>query len=60
VYVDGVSAGTVTLPSLANWATWGTVSLARTLTAGRHTVRVAFDAGNTGAINLDNITLARP
>lgn len=60
VSVDGVSAGTVSLPSLATWDTWGVATLTKTLTAGKHAVKVSFDAGNAGAINLDNITAARP
>jgi len=60
VYVDGVSVGTVSLPSLATWDTWGTASLTTTVTAGKHAVKVSFDAASTGAINLDNVTAARP
>ena len=60
VYVDGVSVGTVSLPATANWDTWGTATLAVSLTAGKHAIRLSYDSGNTGAINLDNITVARP
>lgn len=60
LYVDGVSAGTVSLPSLATWDTWGTATLTTTLTAGKHTIKVSYDAANAGAINLDNVTAARP
>ncbi|MGI8416590.1 MAG: carbohydrate-binding protein, partial [Nakamurella sp.] len=60
VYVDGSSVGTLSLPSLANWDTWGTATLTATLTAGRHSVKISFDSGNTAAINLDNLTVARP
>ncbi|WP_433516719.1 TIM-barrel domain-containing protein [Nonomuraea sp. CA-143628] len=60
VYVDGVSAGTLTLPAQANWDTWGTASLTTTLTAGAHTVKIAYDAANTGGINLDNLVVGRP
>ncbi|RSN09286.1 glycoside hydrolase family 31 [Nonomuraea sp. WAC 01424] len=60
VYVDGVAAGTLSLPALANWDTWGTATLAASLTAGAHTVKIAYDASNTGGINLDNLVVARP
>lgn len=60
VYVDGASVGTLTLPALASWDSWGTATLTTTLTAGKHTVKISFDSGNTGGINLDNMTVARP
>ncbi|GLW06450.1 glycosyl hydrolase family 31 [Microtetraspora sp. NBRC 13810] len=60
VYVDGVAAGTLSLPALANWDTWGTATLTTNLTAGAHTVRIAYDAPNTGGINLDNLGVTRP
>jgi alpha-glucosidase (family GH31 glycosyl hydrolase) len=60
VYVDGVSVGTVSLPALANWDTWGTATFTTSLTSGKHTIRLSYDGGNTGPINLDNVTVARP
>jgi len=60
IYVDGVSVGTLSLPSLANWDTWGTATLTTSLSAGARSVRIAYDGGNAGAINLDNLILARP
>jgi alpha-glucosidase (family GH31 glycosyl hydrolase) len=60
VYVDGVSVGTISLPATANWDTWGTATLSTSLTAGKHAIRLSYDASNTGGINLDNITVARP
>ncbi|MEA5456708.1 glycoside hydrolase family 31 protein [Sinomonas sp. JGH33] len=60
IYVDGTSIGTLTLPNLANWDTWGTATISTTLTAGRHSVKISYDAGNTAAINLDSLTVARP
>ncbi|MFI7702388.1 TIM-barrel domain-containing protein [Nonomuraea sp. NPDC049480] len=60
VYVDGVSAGTLSLPALANWDTWGTATLTTSLTAGAHTVKIAYDAANTGGINLDHLVVSRP
>jgi alpha-glucosidase (family GH31 glycosyl hydrolase) len=60
IYVDGVSIGTLNLNNLANWGTWGTATISTSLSAGAHTIRIAYDIGNTRAINLDNLTLARP
>ncbi len=40
ISVDGVSAGTLTLPSLANWDTWGTATLTATLGQGTHNIRI--------------------
>jgi alpha-glucosidase (family GH31 glycosyl hydrolase) len=60
VSVDGVSVGTVSLPATANWDTWATATLSVSLTAGRHAIRLSYDSGNTGAVNLDNVTVARP
>jgi hypothetical protein len=57
VFVDGVSVGTVTLPATANWDTWGTATLSTSLTPGKHAIRLSYSAG---AINLDNVTVARP
>ncbi len=60
IYVDGVSIGTLNLNNLANWGTWGTATISTSLSAGAHTIRIAYDSGNTRAINLDNLILARP
>jgi hypothetical protein len=60
VYVDGVSVGTLSLPSLPNWDTWGTATLSTSLGAGKHTIRLSYGSGNSGPINLDNVTVARP
>lgn len=57
IQVDGVTVGTVNLPTLPNWDTWGTATLTTNLTAGKRTIKVNY--GSFG-INLDNITVARP
>lgn len=57
VTVDGVSVGTLSLPALANWDTWGTAALTTTLSAGPHTVKITY---GSGGINLDNLVVARP
>jgi alpha-glucosidase (family GH31 glycosyl hydrolase) len=55
VRVDGNVAGTVSLPPLANWGTWGEVTVTTTLTAGPRDIRVAYESSDTGAINLDHV-----
>lgn len=60
IQVDGTTVGTVSLPSLPSWSTWGTASLTVNLTAGKHTVRTSYGGTNTGAINLDNVSVVRP
>ncbi len=57
VYVDGALLGTVVLPALATWDSWGTAGIATRLTAGRHQVRMAFDDGNALPINVDSLCL---
>lgn len=60
VYVDGASIGTLALPALANWDTWGTATISTSLTAGRHSVKISYDSSNSGGINLDSLTVALP
>ncbi|MBB5084998.1 TIM-barrel domain-containing protein [Nonomuraea endophytica] len=57
VYVDGVSAGTLSLPAQPNWDTWGTATLPVSLTAGAHTIKIEYASNG---INLDNLVVARP
>lgn len=60
VHVDGTPAGTLSLPGTGSWDTWGTATLTVPLSAGAHTVKISYDAGNAGGINLDNLGVARP
>jgi len=57
IQVDGVTVGTLNLPTTGNWDTWSTATLTTTLTTGKRTVKAIY---GTGGINLDNITVARP
>ncbi|MEV6417309.1 TIM-barrel domain-containing protein [Kribbella sp. NPDC051718] len=57
IQVDGVSVGSVNLPTTGNWDTWGTATLTTSLTAGKRVVKVVY---GSGGINLDNISVARP
>lgn len=57
IYVDGVHAGTLYMPDLANWDTWSTASVNTYLTPGIHTVCIYYDNSCAHAINLDNLTV---
>jgi alpha-glucosidase (family GH31 glycosyl hydrolase) len=57
IQVDGVTVGTLNLPSTGNWDTWSTATLTTTLTAGKHTLKTIYA---TGGINLDNVAVTRP
>lgn len=57
VAVDGNQVATPTLPAQGTWDSWTTYNAPVTLTAGLHTVVIWRGASQTGAINLDNLTL---
>ncbi|MFC6899066.1 TIM-barrel domain-containing protein [Nonomuraea dietziae] len=57
IQVDGVTAGTLPMPSTSNWDTWGSASLTTSLTAGAHTIKIIY---GSGGVNLDNLVVARP
>jgi alpha-glucosidase (family GH31 glycosyl hydrolase) len=58
VYIDGIKAGSLNLPALADWDTWGEGELRLAVTPGPHQVQISFDPGDTAPINLDSLTLA--
>ncbi|NEE02489.1 TIM-barrel domain-containing protein [Phytoactinopolyspora halotolerans] len=60
VYVDGSPVGTVSMPSRSGWDDWGEASISVGLSGGAHTVRIAYDGSDTGAVNLDRLVVARP
>jgi hypothetical protein len=60
VTVDGVAAGTLTLPPTANWDTWGLASVPLNLTAGRHEISLVRTATDTGNVNVDSVALLAP
>jgi hypothetical protein len=60
VRIDGTLAGTLSLGNLGSWDTWGIASYSASLSAGRHTVQIAYESGNATGINLDNLTVALP
>lgn len=59
LFIDGASAGTLTFRNLYNWDMWETVEQVVPLSAGVHSVVLWFGAGNSGAINLDNMVVLR-
>ncbi|WP_342549667.1 discoidin domain-containing protein [Paenibacillus sp. FSL P2-0089] len=58
IYVNGVKQRQTTLPNLANWDTWSTKAEALPLNAGNNSIAYKYDAGDTGNVNLDLITVA--
>lgn len=54
VYFDGEYETMAVFESLGSWNTWGTAEVGKYLSAGSHTVKVAY---NNHAINLDNLTV---
>ncbi|NOV03492.1 TIM-barrel domain-containing protein [Paenibacillus planticolens] len=59
IFVNGKRVKSTVLNSLANWDTWATQSETLPLTAGVNVVTYKYysDAGDTGNVNLDNITV---
>jgi hypothetical protein len=57
VAVDGQQVAVPTFPAQGTWDSWVTLSVPVTLTAGLHSVVVWRGSSQTGAINLDNLTL---
>ena len=56
VYLDGNLIGTVLFGSREQWSTWAGDAFIQTIVApGTHTLRIAYDADNTGTINLDHV-----
>ena len=49
-----------TFPRTASWSAWTTLALQKTLSTGRHTLKIWFDhpAGSTQWLNLDALTIA--
>ncbi|MFT4285346.1 MAG: CBM35 domain-containing protein [Protaetiibacter sp.] len=56
--IDGTSTGQLSFPVTADWNSWATVSVARTLTAGDHDIRLAYATGDNGNLNLDRLEVA--
>lgn len=59
IYVNGTKIKQASFPLLANWDTWADATEQLTLKAGVNTIAYKYDSGDTGLINLDNITITR-
>ncbi|MGC8625549.1 MAG: TIM-barrel domain-containing protein [Phycisphaerae bacterium] len=53
VYVNGVMAGELRIPSLQSWNDWEDLAIYLPLAAGNNTIMMRHDDNNTGRINLD-------
>ncbi len=58
LYIDNARVRQITLPATANWDTWAVADEVVTLSAGSHTVAYSFDAGDSGNVNLDNLSVS--
>ncbi|MEV0405562.1 TIM-barrel domain-containing protein [Actinoallomurus sp. NPDC050550] len=59
--IDGGAATTLTMPTTADWNTWGFVSVPTLkLSAGRHTLVVSRGANDSGNVNIDSLALTAP
>ncbi|WP_223285596.1 S-layer homology domain-containing protein [Paenibacillus sp. PL91] len=57
LYVNGIKLRQISLPSLANWDTWGDKVETVTLKSGLNTISYKYDDGDSGNVNLDYIIL---
>ncbi|MGK5440440.1 family 16 glycoside hydrolase [Micromonospora sp. URMC 105] len=57
LYVNGSKVRQVNLPSTGNWETWAEHTESVTLAAGANTVAYKYDSGDSGNVNLDQITV---
>ncbi|HVK23957.1 MAG TPA: family 16 glycoside hydrolase [Actinokineospora sp.] len=60
VYVNGTKVRQVPLVPTANWDTWATKTDELTLNAGVNTIAYKYDTGDSGNVNLDNLTVTKP
>lgn len=57
LYVNGVKLRQTTLNNLANWDTWSTKTETVALNAGSNIIAYQYDPGDSGNVNLDQITV---
>ncbi|BCY08180.1 TIM-barrel domain-containing protein [Actinoplanes sp. L3-i22] len=60
VTVDGVAAGTLSLPPTGGWDTWALASVPLSLTTGRHQIALVRTATDTGNVNVDSLAVLAP
>ncbi len=58
LYVNGARVKQTSLPPLGNWSTWGEQTERVTLRAGANTIGYRVDAGDTGQVNLNSISVS--
>ncbi|MET0135045.1 MAG: family 16 glycoside hydrolase [Kibdelosporangium sp.] len=58
VYVNGTKVKQISVASTGDWETWATHTEALTLRAGANTIAYKYDTGDTGNINLDQLTVS--
>ena len=61
LYANGTKVGQLTFPAvfaLGDWDDWSTVSATVTLAAGANTVKLQYDSGDNGNVNIDNIAVS--
>ncbi|GAA2985677.1 carbohydrate-binding protein [Streptomyces fulvorobeus] len=56
----GVTVRQVTLPATSNWSTWSTAEIPHAFTKGTNTIALTFTAGDSGNVNLDNLSATTP
>ncbi|RZQ61200.1 family 16 glycoside hydrolase [Amycolatopsis suaedae] len=57
VHVNGTKVRQIRLASTGNWDTWATQPETLQLAAGENTITYRHDEGDTGHVNLDNLTV---
>ncbi|MGV9391240.1 family 16 glycoside hydrolase [Streptomyces olivaceus] len=57
LYADGEKVRRTQLPSTGDWDTWSTKTERLRLGKGHHTISYRYDAGDTGHVNLDLVTV---
>ncbi|SDX37931.1 CBM35 domain-containing protein [Paenibacillus sp. CF384] len=57
VYLNGVKIKQTSLMGTGGWDSWGYKSEQLVLQAGVNTITYKYDAGDTGAVNVDNISI---
>ena len=60
VTVGSAAATTLSLPTTANWDTWGLATVPVTLNAGVNTVVIARGASDSGNVNIDSLAVVNP
>ncbi|MDG4803752.1 CBM35 domain-containing protein [Micromonospora sp. WMMD980] len=58
LYINGTRAQQLSLAATANWDSWQTAGTTATLVAGTNTIAYAFDASDSGNVNLDELSVA--